>query len=295
MLENYKIGHTIVPDLNCNKQIKFDLLHKFAFNKLAVDAVATGHFARNSLQDIMKPNGILLKSKDSLKDQTYFLSTLTQEQLKRSIFPVGNILKSEVKKIAMDAELPRVLQKNESMGICFIGKKKNFDNFLLKYIEPVSGKFVDSNTGTVIHGVTHSGIHNFTLGKRIRNTFLYSNCEGLFVSGLDFKTQTVYFCRGSYHPVLYSTKFIVSKLFLIRESIKKFCNIKNLECKIQRNIPSVQCTITPIEGEKKYIIQPKNPLRATAPGQICVFYNGDECLGCAEIFSVADTLANRLF
>lgn len=69
---------------------------------------------------------------------------------------------------------------------------------IFKYIEPVSGKFVDSNTGTVIHGVTHSGIHNFTLGKRIRNTFLYSNCEGLFVSGLDFKTQTVYFVSNFY-------------------------------------------------------------------------------------------------
>lgn len=158
MLENYKIGHTIVPDLNCNKQIKFDLLHKFAFNKLAVDAVATGHFARNSLQDIMKPNGklynifliikiflgILLKSKDSLKDQTYFLSTLTQEQLKRSIFPVGNILKSEVKKIAMDAELPRVLQKNEvffkilylyiflEYGNMFYREEKKFRQFFIK-------------------------------------------------------------------------------------------------------------------------------------------------------------------
>lgn len=141
MLENYKRGRTVVPDIDCNRYIKFDLLHKFAFDKLGVDAVATGHFARIKQQD---PQGILvslnvvwlsqycifpnpyiislsecldkirlLAGRDPLRDQTYFLASLTQDQLRRSIFPVGDLLKTEVKQIAKEAGLLTVAEKKE--------------------------------------------------------------------------------------------------------------------------------------------------------------------------------------
>ncbi|KAK0397998.1 hypothetical protein QR680_002379 [Steinernema hermaphroditum] len=196
-VSNYKLGRTVVSDIACNTIIKFDLLHKFAFEELGADAIATGHFARTTqgdyLENIDDASTVqLLKPTDPLKDQTYFLSNLSGKQLRRSMFPVGSLLKSEVRKIA-DSEslLSEVAHKPESMGICFIGKRKNFESFLDQYIEPVRGPIVDKETGVTIG--EHSGIHHFTIGKRVKIApEQYQSADGLFVCSLDAETNSVF-------------------------------------------------------------------------------------------------------
>lgn len=133
----------------------------------------------------------LLAAVDPIKDQTFFLSTLTQSQLRRSMFPVGSLTKQQVRQIAIDAGMDEIAEKRESMGLCFIGKRKRFDAFISQYIEPVIGPAKDIDTGKVIF--EHKGIHHYTIGKRI--TMVPDHCQsavGLFAAGLDDKTQTLW-------------------------------------------------------------------------------------------------------
>ncbi|KAK0421038.1 hypothetical protein QR680_015036 [Steinernema hermaphroditum] len=197
LVSNYKLGRTVVSDIACNTLIKFDLLHKFAFEELGADAVATGHFARTTQGDYLEniDDGSvvqLLKPVDPLKDQTYFLSNLSGKQLRRSMFPVGSLLKSQVRKIAdSESVLSDVARKPESMGICFIGKRKNFESFMDQYIEPSRGPIVDRETGGVIG--EHSGIHHFTIGKRVKIApEQFQSADGLFVCSIDAGTNTVF-------------------------------------------------------------------------------------------------------
>ncbi|KAH7726288.1 tRNA methyl transferase [Aphelenchoides avenae] len=291
-LENYKRGRTVVSDIACNRLIKFDLLHKFAFGTLQADAVATGHFARTSLGDFADTKQIsqleggikLLKAADPLKDQTFFLSTLTQEQLKRAMFPVGSMLKPQIRELAKKNELLSVAEKPESMGICFVGKKRNFDEFLSKYIDPVEGPIVDIDSGKTIG--SHRGIHNYTLGKRLSVAQFHTN-EGIFVSRLDYVSQTVHVCFGSHHPSLYARKFVTKRPHWIRRIPERL----NLEFRIQRTHPSLPCETRVAEDDPdKLIVIPRLPVRAAAPGQTCAFYDGEECLGSAEIDRVLETL-----
>ncbi|KAI1710163.1 tRNA methyl transferase domain-containing protein [Ditylenchus destructor] len=306
MLENYKRGRTVVPDIDCNRYIKFDLLHKFAFDKLGVDAVATGHFARIKQQD-PQDKIRLLAGRDPLRDQTYFLASLTQDQLRRSIFPVGDLLKTEVKQIAKEAGLLTVAEKKESVGICFVGKKKVFDNFLAKYIDPVeNGRFVDEFCNE-LPGCSHSGIHNFTLGKRLRCVrtqkmdMRLTSCDGFYVSRIDPLTQTIHLCNGSHHPSLFATKFAVMSPHWISgdgksqtEKLISEGNAANLEFRLQRNTPTIKCKLSQHpSNDEMLVVEPRRPIRAAADGQTCVFYFGDECLGCAEITGVVETLHEK--
>uniref|UniRef100_F1N2P9 Mitochondrial tRNA-specific 2-thiouridylase 1 n=1 Tax=Bos taurus TaxID=9913 RepID=F1N2P9_BOVIN len=170
-LNEYEKGRTPNPDIVCNKHIKFRCFFNYAVDNLGADAVATGHYARTSLEDeevfqqkhIKRPEGLfrnrfevrnavkLLQAADSFKDQTFFLSQVPQEALRRTLFPLGELTKDFVKKIAAENRLHHVLQKKESMGICFIGKR-NFENFILEALQPI----IDSAPGS--EGLTASWV-----------------------------------------------------------------------------------------------------------------------------------------
>ncbi|KAJ1358324.1 hypothetical protein KIN20_016731 [Parelaphostrongylus tenuis] len=137
MLENYRRARTVVPDVICNREIKFERLHNYAIDELGADLIATGHYASTSFDPQITTHcgdsaeGVkLLCSADPLKDQTPFLCTLQQKQLRRAMFPVGSLTKTQVRQIAREQGLASVADKAESMGICFVGKRKDFDSFI---------------------------------------------------------------------------------------------------------------------------------------------------------------------
>uniref|UniRef100_A0AC34Q9J9 tRNA-5-taurinomethyluridine 2-sulfurtransferase n=1 Tax=Panagrolaimus sp. JU765 TaxID=591449 RepID=A0AC34Q9J9_9BILA len=281
-IENYKQGRAVVPDVGCNSVIKFGSFYRYAFEKLDAEAVATGHYARNSFGDFLESksenSAQLLRAKDPLKDQTYFLANIPESSLRNTMFPVGSLFKSEVQKIAKSEGLGFLLEKKESMGICFVGKRKNFSDFLSEYVEPVPGPIILMNTGRQI-GI-HNGVHNYTLGKRVAVPVEnYQSADGLFVSKLDFKNQIVFVCEGSYHPSLFAKSFEVGQINWITQPTKTKLNFA-----LQRNQPLLEARL------EDNIVIPSRPIRCAAPGQMCVFYRNDTCLGGAEIQSIKCTL-----
>ncbi|KAI5617799.1 mitochondrial tRNA-specific 2-thiouridylase 1 [Silurus asotus] len=175
LLGEYQKGRTPNPDIMCNKHIKFKHFYQYALNILEADAMATGHYARTSQEDeevfqqSLKPADDFLfrnhleirktvrlyQGADRLKDQTFFLSQITQDALRRTIFPLAGLTKEYVKKIAAEAGFHHVLKKKESMGICFIGER-NFEDFILQYLEPKPGHFVSIEDGKIMG--KHKGI-----------------------------------------------------------------------------------------------------------------------------------------
>ncbi|VDN59307.1 unnamed protein product [Dracunculus medinensis] len=298
-INNYRKGRTVVPDILCNRIIKFQHFHEYAINRLNADAIATGHFARTSFGDFLENRSeknkevLLFRGSDPIKDQSYFLSALTQDQLRRSMFPVGSLTKPQVRQIASDANLNEVLNKPESMGICFIGKRKNFSDFIDQYIEPSPGpvRLIDSGE-TIWH---HSGIHHFTIGKRVSVPHhQYRTHFGLFVVSLEYSTQTVWVCEGTYHPSLFATEFVISQPVWIANSPFDFCgncDEANTEFSLQRTHKPHPCKLIRFT-DNLVKLKPFYPVRAAAPGQICAFYRDSECLGCAEIQYVLRTLAD---
>ncbi|VDM95011.1 unnamed protein product [Thelazia callipaeda] len=294
LVENYRKGRTVVSDVLCNKAIKFDQFHKYAFNELQADAVASGHFARTSFGDFLEKRTEtgtvrLLTAVDPIKDQTFFLSSLTQYQLKRSMFPIGSFTKKQIRQIANSIGLTEIAQKPESMGICFIGRRK-FDSFIDQYIEPVIGLAKNIDTGKILF--EHSGIHHYTIGKRIRKVpNVCQSAVGLFVAGLDDKTQTLWVCQGSHHPALFAREFIVDEPIWISDCPMNNTDIVKIQFRCQRTHPPLVCKLVRI-GESLLKVKPQNPIRAAAPGQVCVFYDGKKCLGGGEIQRVVKTLAD---
>uniref|UniRef100_A0A7E4W4P3 tRNA-5-taurinomethyluridine 2-sulfurtransferase n=1 Tax=Panagrellus redivivus TaxID=6233 RepID=A0A7E4W4P3_PANRE len=281
-LESYKQGRAVVPDVACNSLIKFGLFYEYARERLGADVVATGHYARTSRGwDGPSDSPVkLLRSVDPVKDQTYFLANVSERALRNTLFPVGGMYKSEVQKIAATNGLGFLNEKRESMGICFVGKRKNFSDFLLEYIDPVQGPIVlDSSSSHQTIGI-HSGVHNFTLGKRVAVPIEnYQSAAGLFVAKLDYATQTVYVVEGSHHPSLYAEQFQVNQPIWITPPAKN-----HIQFALQRNHPPLDCVL---DGD---IVTPVRPVRAAATGQLCVFYDGDVCLGGGEIQRIVSTL-----
>ncbi|CAI4221033.1 unnamed protein product [Auanema sp. JU1783] len=284
MLENYRKGRTVVPDVQCNQFIKFEHFHSYAINELGADFIATGHYASTSRNDFHEPRFgrvKLLCSKDPIKDQTYFLCTLAQRQLEKAMFPVGNMNKTEVVQIAREQGFDDISSKSESMGICFVGKRKKFDEFMNQYINPVEGDIVMLEGKRVGY---HEGVHLFTLGKRI--SIKSRSHLGLFVAKIDYKRNIVYAVEGSHHPILYATKFLVKKpKWICDDPIEQKMNVT---CRIQRTHPAIPCEIDTVGNLLS--VKPMLPLRAVADGQMCVFYNKNECLGGGEVQTVCSTL-----
>ncbi|KAI6176262.1 TRNA-5-taurinomethyluridine 2-sulfurtransferase [Aphelenchoides bicaudatus] len=276
LINGYQQGQTLVPDIECNRVIKFGLLHDYVRNQLKIDNIATGHYAQNSWGNYLErvseeKSPLLCTARDTYKDQTYFLSTLNADQLKRSMFPVGGLLKPEVKKIA------------EENGFSELSKKQEHGDFTFRKSR---GQSSEVHSGKLIG--EHKGTHNYTLGKRIIvDQQLFPNHEGMFVTRCDSVNNTIYVCEGPYNQLLYAKKIKLGPIHWISNAPSE--KTLQLSFRCQRTHPVVECQLE-IINESETILKSSLPIRAAAPGQTCVFYQKNVCLGSSRIIDVLETL-----
>ncbi len=258
-LDELKQGRTPNPDIMCNKYIKFDMFAKEA-EKLGADYIATGHYAR------MK-DGKLLRGVDTNKDQTYFLSQVSKEQLKNVLFPIGEMEKPEVRKIAEEYGLVTA-KKKDSTGICFIGER-NFNHFLENYLPNQPGDVIDIESGKKVG--QHIGLMYYTIGQR-RGLNIGGSKERMFVVGKDLKKNVLYISYGK-------TEYLVSDACLI-ESVNFNCDERPTECtaKFRYRQPDNNVTLEYLEDGNIMVKYPQG-VSAVTPGQACVLYLGEQCLG----------------
>ncbi|MED4888430.1 MULTISPECIES: tRNA 2-thiouridine(34) synthase MnmA [Lysinibacillus] len=273
-LEEYKAGRTPNPDVMCNKEIKFKAFLEHAMS-LGADYLATGHYAR--IDRSGDGEVLMFRGVDENKDQTYFLNQLTQEQLKHVMFPIGDIEKKEVRKIAEEAGLATA-KKKDSTGICFIGER-NFKEFLSKFLPAQPGK-METMDGVVMG--QHDGLMYYTLGQR-HGLGIGGDGEPWFVLGKDLERNVLLVGQGFHHDALYSTSLTAVKMSYT--STKKlprkfFCTAKF----------RYRQTDTPVEVEiledGSTHITFEEPVRAITPGQAVVLYDGEVCLGGGTIDEV---------
>ncbi|MGA7510070.1 MAG: tRNA 2-thiouridine(34) synthase MnmA [Erwinia billingiae] len=270
-LEEYKAGRTPNPDILCNKEIKFKAFLEFAAEDLGADFIATGHYVRR--QDI-DGKSRLLRGLDDNKDQSYFLYTLGHEQIAQSLFPVGELAKPEVRRIAEELELITA-KKKDSTGICFIGERK-FRDFLGRYLPAQPGPILNAE-GEVVG--EHQGLMYHTLGQRkglgIGGTKAGSE-EPWYVVDKDVANNILVVAQGHEHPRLMSVGLVAQQLHWVDREILKAplrCTVKTRYR--QADIP---CTVTPL-GEDRIEVRFDEPVAAVTPGQSAVFYLDEICLG----------------
>ena len=259
-LDELKRGRTPNPDIMCNKYIKFDMFAKEA-KKLGADYIATGHYAR--IKD-----GKLLRGIDDNKDQTYFLSQLSIKQLENVLFPIGDIVKPEVRKIAEEYDLITA-KKKDSTGICFIGER-NFTNFLKNYLPNTPGKIVNIETNEKIGN--HIGLMYYTIGQR-KGLDIGGNKDRIFVVGKDLENNILYVAHGDENKYLFSDAALI-------ESVNWISNIKPEKCsaKFRYRQKDNFVNLDFLEDGNILVTYPQK-IKAVTPGQACVFYLGEECLG----------------
>ena len=265
-LDELKKGRTPNPDMLCNKFIKFDLFKKEAI-KLGADYIATGHYAK-------VVNAKLYKAKDQNKDQTYFLADITKAQLENVLFPLGEYTKPEVRNIAENIGIP-VAKKKDSTGICFIGER-HYQEFIKNYLKPNPGDIVDVSTKKVIG--RHTGLMNYTIGQR-RNVGISGSELRHYVCGKDVKNNILYVAFGD-SEYLYSDACTLDNINLLGPLPK------NLTAKFRYRGEEIPIVIESITDEEIKIKYP-NFAKAVTPGQACVFYKDEECLGCGFIKDVS--------
>ena len=273
-LKEYAAGRTPNPDTLCNKEIKFKAFLNYAI-QLGASRIATGHYAK-----LYHHNGsvILLKGNDGNKDQSYFLFMLNQHQLKKAIFPIGEMTKKDVRNLAREKGLPNYDRK-DSTGICFIGER-NFNDFLHQYFKSDPGNIIAVNQKIV---GKHDGLTFYTLGQR----------QGLGIGGghgekeepwyvvdKDIKNNILIVAQGHDHPNLFHTYFTVEDLHWITNQEP---TTKNLNVKIRYRQLDQLCSININNGTANVTFE--TPQFAVTPGQAAVFYDGDICLGGGTIES----------
>ncbi len=290
-LREHKAGRTPNPDILCNKFIKFGSLLDKA-KELGADFLATGHYARKTTKSSLNsrnPEFELRIPEDKNKDQTYFLHALNQEQLASSIFPLENLKKSEVRRIAREADFPTA-EKKDSTGICFIGER-NYRQFLQKFLKKRPGKIIEAASGKVLG--EHVGVNFYTIGQR----------RDLKIGGVKNFSEAPWFVVGKNqkrNELIVSQdekKLLATELMATNVSwISGSAPAKNFKCgaRIRYRSEIVPCTISchpeecNEEGSSKdsspaVRVQFKTPVRAITPGQSVVFYDHDVCLGGGEI------------
>ena len=276
-LEEYRSGRTPNPDILCNKEIKFKAFLDYAL-EIGADFIATGHYARVDHSDMN--NVRMLKGLDYNKDQTYFLYTLGQKQLAHSLFPVGELEKPEVRKIAAKAKFDTATKK-DSTGICFIGERK-FKDFLERFIPAQPGKIVTPEGQEI---GDHQGLMYYTLGQRqgLRIGGLKTASEEpWFVVDKDLKSNQLIAGQGHQHPLLLKKQLHASQLHWVAGTspAQEFsCNAKI------RYRQSEEACIVHIDGNQA-IVCFNEQQRAITPGQSIVFYDGEICLGGGVIDSM---------
>lgn len=317
MFEEYKHGRTPNPDVLCNREIKFDAFLKKAL-ELGADFVATGHYCRkesftdNEGKEVFR----ILAGSDPNKDQSYFLCQLTQEQLSKSMFPIGHLLKPDVRKLAADAGLPSA-EKKDSQGICFVGKI-DLPVFLQQKLEAKDGDVVEifndfyennpliqyqkdgyemvteenlstlsqpfeytKKSGKVIG--THTGAHFYTIGQR-KGLNIGGHVEPLFIISTDVDTNTIYVGEGQDHPGLYRKALFIKEeeIHWIRTDLKMNPGeMREYLVRIRYRQPLQKGRLYKVENGVYMVFD--QPQRGITPGQFAAWYCGDEMLGSGVI------------
>ena len=276
-LQEYAAGRTPNPDILCNKEIKFKAFLDHAIAQGA-DKIATGHYAR-----IRFENGVykLIKGVDNNKDQTYFLYTLGQTQLSKSLFPIGELEKPVVRQLAEENNLI-TFNKKDSTGICFIGER-DFKAFLQKYLPAQPGE-MQTPDGQLVG--KHDGLMYYTLGQR----------QGLGIGGLkdfgdtpwyvadkDLEKNILIVVQGKDHPLLHQSECYADDMHWVQGQAPAL----SFHCaaKTRYRQQDATCIAKYDETTKKWHIQFDQPQWAITPGQAIVFYNGEECLGGGTILA----------
>ncbi len=311
MFNEYERGRTPNPDVLCNREIKFDVFLKIALS-LGADYVATGHYCR---KDTITVDGKeihrLLAGKDPNKDQSYFLCQLSQEQLSKTLFPIGELIKPQVRKIAQENELITA-DKKDSQGLCFIGKVR-LPEFLQQKLKPKEGQIVEIDSESVLkkkelrifenkidelaynskrltYNVSegkvvgkHQGAHYFTKGQR-KGLAVGGTPEPLFVIETDVDQNVIYTGQGKDHPGLFRKALFVSKeeLHWVREDLA-LAPDQQLEvmARIRYRQPLQKATLYQVESG--LYVDFDQPQSAITEGQFVAFYTGDELIGSGVI------------
>ena len=308
MFNEYSKGRTPNPDILCNREIKFDVFLKIALS-LGAELVARGHYCQKDSFQTKSGEKIyrLIKGKDINKDQSYFLCQLNQKQLKKIIFPIGHLNKSEVRSIASKQKLTTA-KKKDSQGLCFIGKV-SLPEFLQQKLKPKRGKIIkisnrhsnfkmskikkealfetakkykyNANDGEFIG--EHNGAHFFTIGQR-KGLSLGGFKEPLFVIDTDIRKNIIYVGEGKSHPGLYRKALKVSKneIHWIRNDLQLSTGEKlEISARI-RYRQSLQKAIL-YQTENEMLVSFENPQSAITSGQFVAWYHKKELLGSGVI------------
>lgn len=276
-LDEFKKGRTPNPDLFCNKYIKFDAFLKFA-KKHDFALIAMGHYV-----DVRQKDGhyFLKKATDLSKDQSYFLSQLSEEQIKSCLFPLGNITKKEVREIAKKLKL-HVASKKDSTGICFIGER-HFKDFLKNYLPAKQGEIINFESGEVLG--FHQGAMYYTIGQHrglgvggIKNT----PSRGWYVVKKDVQKNIVYVVNGANNKHLYATSLIIDT---INEYPSYDLDQKQLNAKFRYRQNDVLVSLEK-RNDQTIKVTFLNKQKSLAPGQAAVFYDGDLLVGSGIIKEV---------
>lgn len=269
-LSEYRAGRTPNPDILCNREIKFKTFLEHAMD-LGADKIATGHYARTDMRDGVAR---LLRGRDTNKDQSYFLYAISHQQLARTLFPIGELDKPDVRKMALGQQLP-VHDKKDSVGICFIGDR-NFREFLGQYLDADPGP-VQTPQGQEI--AMHDGLMFHTLGQR----------QGLGIGGVkgfedqpwyvlhkDLESNVLYAGQGHDHPWLLSTRLSANTLNWISGDVPAAGS--KLSAKVRYRQADQACRIVSIDDDQ-LVLEFETAQRAVTPGQSVVLYDGQQCLG----------------
>jgi tRNA-specific 2-thiouridylase len=311
MFNEYEQGRTPNPDVLCNREIKFEVFMKIALS-LGADYVATGHYCRkSSIEKDGKEVFQLLAGKDDNKDQSYFLCQLSQEQLAKALFPIGELTKPQVREIAAEMELITA-DKKDSQGLCFIGKVR-LPEFLQQKLEPKEGLILEVDTNDEVFELEtsentnledafkyqarkldfskakakvvgkHQGAHYFTNGQR-KGLNVGGTKEPLFIIQTDVKENIIYTGQGSNHPGLYKNALFVkaSEVHWVREDLGLQPNEKReVMARIRYRQPLDKATLHQFKSGM-YVVFDK-PQSAITEGQFVAWYEGDELLGSGVI------------
>ena len=300
MFDEYSIGRTPNPDILCNKEIKFDVFLKYAL-KLNAKYIATGHYCIKRKE---KSTYKLISGLDKNKDQSYFLCQLNQKQLSKILFPIGEMVKDDVRKLAEKIKLPTAKRK-DSQGLCFVGKIK-LPEFLSKKLPKKKGKIIEipfdsklykkekveinEESKKIIYtdsdGIfigNHDGAHFFTIGQRKRIN-IGGKEKPLFVISTDIKKNIVFVGMGEDHPGLYqkSLRMNKAKTNWIRDDLKLNNNEKKEFLIRTRYRQKLKRGTIISQGDNLYI-KFKDPQKSITPGQFAAWYLKDELIGSGVI------------
>lgn len=275
-LAEYQAGRTPNPDILCNREIKFKVFMEYA-RMLGGELIATGHYVRRADRD---GHACLLKGLDPNKDQSYFLHAVGENEFAHSLFPVGELEKTEVRRIAEEHGLV-THNKKDSTGICFIGERR-FKDFLQQYLPAQPGE-IQTAEGKVIG--THSGLMYHTIGQRQGlgiGGVKGANEEPWFVVRKDLDRNVLVVVQGTDHPLLYTNHLIAQQAHWINGTPPSH----EIRCtaKTRYRQPDQGCAVSILE-DGTLDVRFDQPQRAVTPGQSVVFYDGDLCMGGAVIES----------